>query len=358
MSSISKALGKVVDLGAPWRGIGPFIFAVFHRDDYPAGNAQLGPSTGTAGHALGSDFGHPSGWNMYHGKTVPGFPAHPHKGFETISIVDKGLIDHHDSAGAGARYGPGDVQWVTAGNGISHSEMFPLVHEDKPNPMEMYQIWINLPAAKKGSPPDFVMMWSDSIPVVTKESTHGTAKVRVIAGSFDGVTAPKPPKNSYASDPEGDVAIYLVDLDARASVKLPVANNPKTKRLLYVHDRDRSDAAKVNVSGTWVDNKAGFEQSAESITTERLTLTAGNAPVKVLVLQGVDIDEPVAKHGPFVMNTQKEIQEAFDLYRKTEFGGWPWDSSAPVYPADKPRFAKFPDGHYEYPEGEPAAAKA
>ena len=91
------------------------------------------------GRRIGQDFSGKDGWSAYHGQTVPGFPRHPHRGFETITIVRDGLIDHSDSLGGVARYGAGDVQWLTAGNGICHAEMFPLVETDKPNPTDFFR---------------------------------------------------------------------------------------------------------------------------------------------------------------------------------------------------------------------------
>ena len=133
-------------LGMPWRTLDPFLFCVHHRDEYPAGTPDLAPQASLRGRNIGSDFSGLDGWSMYHGTHVPGFPQHPHRGFETISFVRRGYMDHADSLGASARFGAGDVQWMTAGAGIVHSEMFPLLESEAPNPVELFQIWINLPA--------------------------------------------------------------------------------------------------------------------------------------------------------------------------------------------------------------------
>ena len=97
-------------LGFPWKTADPFLFCVHHDDQYPAGNAQLGPAASLAGRDLGQDFDPGNSWRMYHGQVVPGFPQHPHRGFETVTVVRQGLIDHSDSLGATARFGGGDVQ--------------------------------------------------------------------------------------------------------------------------------------------------------------------------------------------------------------------------------------------------------
>ena len=112
---------------------------------------------------LGQDFSATDGWSMYHGLVVPGFPGHPHRGFETVTYVRTGVIDHADSLGAAARFGRGDVQWLTAGKGIQHSEMFPLLDPDGPNPLELFQIWLNLPSAVRSR----ASRWRTSIPSST-----------------------------------------------------------------------------------------------------------------------------------------------------------------------------------------------
>lgn len=333
--------GRVVELGHPWRGIGPFLFAVHHLDAYPAGNAEMGPATGVDDRRLGSDFGHPSGWNMYHGNTIPGFPAHPHRGFETITVVRRGVVDHADSTGASARYGNGDVQWVTAGKGVSHSEVFPLLNADRDNPFELYQIWLNLPARDKTADPEFTMQWHEDIPVVVHDEDGAKATARVIAGTFGPATALEPPKHSWASDPAADVAIWLIDLEPHARVDLPAPASTDTRRMLYVH----GEGARVEIDGATVESGLGFDQTRASA----LALANGDEPSTILVLQGAEIGEPVVQYGPFVMNSAEEIDQAYSDYRRTRFGGWPWGSDTPVHPRTEGRFARFPSGRVERP---------
>src|SRR5207249_3173080 len=161
-------------LGFPWRTPDPFLFCVHHDDHYPRGNDALGPAASLEGRELGQDFAGKDGWRMYHGQRVPGFPQHPHRGFETVTVVRRGFIDHSDSVKATARYGEGDVQWLTAGRGILHSEMFPLLNRDRDNPLELFQIWLNLPRADKLVEPHFTMLWSPAIPRRTVGGTELT----------------------------------------------------------------------------------------------------------------------------------------------------------------------------------------
>src|SRR4051794_37123987 len=193
---------EIVPLGFPWVTADPFLFCVHHDDAYPAGNEQMGPAVSLSGRELGQDFGRKDGFSMYHGRVVPGFPQHPHRGFETVTIVRSGLIDHSDSLGATARFGAGDTQWLTAGRGISHAEMFPLVKKDADNPLELFQIWLNLPRASKLVEPHFSMFWRDSVPVHESRDAAGRkTRVTIIAGAV-GETQPKaPPPKSWASDP-------------------------------------------------------------------------------------------------------------------------------------------------------------
>src|SRR5687768_7161813 len=196
-------------LGFQWETADPFLFCVHHDDRYPAGNEQMGPAASLEGRRLGQDFEGKDGWRMYHGETVPGFPHHPHRGFETVTIVRHGLIDHSDSLGAAARFGNGDVQWLTAGKGVNHSEMFPLLDRANPNPLELFQIWLNLPKSDKMVDPYFTMFWADNIPSFVEQDEQGkSTTITVVAGELAGHTPLSPPPNSWASRQDSDLAIW------------------------------------------------------------------------------------------------------------------------------------------------------
>lgn len=192
-----SAILKIKKLGFPWETQDPFLFCVHHLDFYPEGNGKLGPKTSLAGRNIGNDFVIKDGWRMYHGETVPGFPAHPHRGFETITFVLQGIIDHADSNGAAGRYGNGDVQWMTAGSGLQHSEMFPLLKENEKNTTELFQIWLNLPANSKFVKPAFKMLWEDSIPKIKlKDINQKNIEIELAAGKYKNYSAPDPAPDS------------------------------------------------------------------------------------------------------------------------------------------------------------------
>jgi len=326
-------------LGFPWATTDPFLFCVHHDDAYPAGNEALGPAVALAGRNLGNDFEVKDGFRMYHGQTVPGFPQHPHRGFETVTIVRRGLIDHSDSLGATARFGSGDAQWLTAGAGIVHSEMFPLVERKAPNPLELFQIWLNLPSADKLVPPHFAMLWSGDIPRLSFVDAAGRiSEVTVIAGSLDGQRPPAPPPHSWAARPDADVAIWSIQLQAGASWTLPAAADKRSLRTLYF----------FRGSGLRVDEREFKTHAAIVVESHRaLRLEAGEGATELLMLQGRPIAEPVVQYGPFVMNTRSEIQQAMLDYQRTGFGGWPWPSDDPVHARDAGRFARHADGRTE-----------
>lgn len=326
--------------GALWKTSDPFLFCAYHNDEYPAGNDKLGPDASLDGRQIGRDFAGKDNWRMYHGRTVPGFPRHPHRGFETVTVVRSGLLDHSDSMGATARYGGGDVQWLTAGRGIQHAEMFPLLNRDAPNPFELFQIWLNLPASDKMVDPHFTMLWNNTIPRVVERDANGkTIKLTLAAGRYKDSKPPSPPPNSWASRPDTEVAIWTIRMEPGARFVMP-AVSPGTKRSLYVHQ-----GAGLSVG----DRAVAMNHRVEVDEPGTLLLEAGSQETEVLLLQGRPIGEPVAKRGPFVMNTQDEIRQAYADYKRTLFGGWPWGENGPVHARIKGRFARHIDGHFEEP---------
>lgn len=341
-----SVLRAIKPLGFPWETIDPFLFCVYHDDAYPVAKADMTPAASLAGRQLGQDFSRKAGWSMYHGKTIPGFPAHPHRGFETVTIVRKGVIDHSDSLGAKARFGAGDVQWVTAGEGIVHSEMFPLLNTTAENPLELFQIWLNLPAANKMAQPHFTMLWAEAIPRhLAFDAAGRSTEIAVIAGTLrdQRTTQPAlpPPPDSWAAQSTADVAIWTLRMDAGASWVLPAAADGAVRRCLYFFKGES-----ITVAGERIAQFAALELQADVA----VTLQNGALEGEFLLLQGRPIGEPIAQHGPFVMNTQAEIAQAFADYRRTQFGGWPWPDDAPVHGHDPARFALHPDGRAEHPK--------
>jgi quercetin 2,3-dioxygenase len=339
--SHTDAVVRVEPLGFPWQTQDPFLFCVHHDDHYPAGNDRMGPAAPLAGRRLGEDFEGQGGWRMYHGMVVPGFPQHPHRGFETVTVVRRGLLDHADSLGAAARYGEGDAQWLTAGRGILHAEMFPLVHTGRDNPLELFQIWLNLPRADKLAEPHFAMLWRDDIPVHEARDEAGRATtITIVAGALGDRRPPAPPPHSWAARPDSDVAIWTLRMDPGARWTLPPAA-PGTSRALYF----------FRGSGLEVGGRAVAPGHVAVLRADvAAALVNGPDEGEALLLQGRPIGEPVVQAGPFVMTTREEIAQAFADYQRTEFGGWPWPSDDPVHPREQGRFARHVDGRVEHPD--------
>ena len=338
---------NVTALGFPWATMDPFLFCAYHDDAYPAANAAMGPNASLAGRDIGQDFSRKDGWSMYHGQAVPGFPPHPHRGFETVTIVRKGLIDHSDSLGATARFGQGDVQWLTAGSGIVHAEMFPLLDEAAPNPLELFQIWLNLPGKSKMANPHFTMFWSHDMPrKIARDAEGRITEIAVVAGSLQETAGPgstghgaavqalPPPPDSWAAQPGADVAIWTLRMAPGASWTLPAASGAQTRRNLYFFK-----GSAISLGGQQVSAHAAIELRASEPVD---IVNTGDEVAEFLLLQGKPIAEPVVQYGPFVMNTEAEIQQTIADYRRTRFGGWPFADDAPVHGRDPARFAIHP----------------
>jgi quercetin 2,3-dioxygenase len=337
-----NSISGIRPLGFQWDTQDPFLFCVHHEDKFPKGNAEMGPATGTQGRPLGDDFIIKDGFRMYHGKKVPGFPGHPHRGFETITVVREGMVDHADSLGAAGRYGNGDVQWMTAGKGVQHSEMFPLLSQEKPNPMELFQIWLNLPKKSKMAEPHFKMLWSDTIPNYKHtDANHKTSVVEIIAGTLGKMHAPSPPPDSWAAQASNEVAIWNIHMPAGAVLNLPKASIGINRTLYYY------EGSTLKLLGTAIPKYSAVDLEPN----HDLVLESGEEEARILVLQGKPIGEPVIQYGPFVMNTKEEINQAFEDYHQTQFGGWPWPRYDQVHDRNVGRFAKHADGKMEKKEG-------
>lgn len=334
----NPTIKSIAPLQSQWPTPDPFLFCAFHHDHFPKGNGKLGPAEGLAGRHIGQDFSGKDGWSMYHGQQVPGFPGHPHRGFETVTIALEGMVDHSDSLGGTGRFGDGDVQWMTAGKGVQHSEMFPLIHQDKENPLLLFQIWLNLPRKNKLVEPYYGMMWSEEIPkVYFNDDNNRQTEVQLIAGKLSDKKALNPAPDSWAADPNNHVGIWLIKMSQNAVFEIPKVAEGVNRSLYFyqgktikIGDHQISNMHKVDLDGN-----------------EQVFVENGDTESYLLMLQGKPLMEPVAQYGPFVMNTQSEIQQAFMEYQQTQFGGWPWPVVEHTHGTEKGRFAKYVDGSVE-----------
>lgn len=336
-----SAIRDVQPLTFPWQPLDPFLFCAHHRDHYPPGDEDQGPAAPLDGRRIGQDFSGRDGWSMYHGERVPGFPRHPHRGFETITILRNGAIDHADSLGAKARFEAGDVQWMTAGQGVEHSEMFPLRAKDADNPLELFQIWLNLPRRSKKVPAYFTMLWDEQVPRHRFEDADGREiEVVTAAGALNGVTPPAPPPDSWAADADNGVAVWTLRLAPGARWTLPAAADGLNRALFFFA------GASAQVDGRRIEAHARLTLESNA---EVELVADSESGAEFVLLQGRPLGEPVVAHGPFVMNTVGEIRQTMLDYQAGAFGTWPWSSSSPVHPRDAGRFAVHPDGREERP---------
>lgn len=335
---MSKILA-VEPLGFPWKTQDPFLFCAYHRDEYPKGNTTMGVDESLlAGRNIGQDFTLKDGWRMYHGREIPGFPYHPHRGFETITINKEGVVDHSDSMGAAGRFMTGDVQWMTAGRGVQHSEMFPLLQSNQANPLEIFQLWLNLPKVSKMVDPHFKMFWSEEVPEIKEKDVFGQhTTVQIIAGKINKTSALPPNPNSWAANAENGVGVYTVKMEPQAEWILP-KNSKECSRTIFFYK-----GKNLVIEGEHIPSNHYIEALADV----DLSIVNGVTTAYLLILEGKPIGEPVVQHGPFVMNTQAEIREAMKEYGTTQFGGWPWPKTEVVHSITKGRFAKYADGTEE-----------
>ena len=327
---------SIEPLSFPWQTQDPFLFCAYHKDEYPAGNDQMGVEfEQLRGRNVGQDFVIKDGYRMYHGRTVPGFPYHPHRGFETITINIEGIVDHSDSMGAAGRFMGGDVQWMTAGSGVQHSEMFPLVNESNGNTLEIFQIWLNLPKSSKMVEPHFKMLWREEIPVIYHlDKNDNKTTIKIIAGGIGDTRSASTTPDSWAANPDNAVGVFTILLEPNAEWILPKTVVEANRFIYYYKGQE------ITMDGTTISSDQRVRLRPDVDTH----LKNGREESCLLVLEGKPINEPVVQYGPFVMNTQAEIEQTFRDYQKSQFGGWPWPETEVVHPREKGRFAVHSNG--------------
>ncbi len=279
-----------------WVGNGFPVHSVF---DYNGLGRELSPF-------LLLDYAAP--YSFPPGSEKRGVGAHPHKGFETVTVAYQGELEHRDSSGGGGKIGAGDVQWMTAGNGIVHEEFHSPDFTRHGGTLQMVQLWVNLRAKDKRAQPGYQTLRQAQIPIVLLPQEAGT--VRVIAGAFGG--------RSGAAKTFTPINLWDVDLHAGQAAELPVPDGHTTTLLVIngeVTVNRQTDAREGDL--------AIFARAGDRVLVK--ATTAG----KLLVMDGEPIAEPMVGQGPFVMNTRSEIQQAFVDYQLGRMGEL-WSAAEPV----------------------------
>ena len=246
------------------------------------------------------DYAAPHEFSPNETRNPRGVGQHPHKGFETVTIAYHGEVAHRDSSGGGGIIYEGDVQWMTAGSGIIHEEFHSENFSKKGGLFEMVQLWVNLPAKDKNTPPRYQHLAKAGIPVVELPDEAG--RLRLIAGEYKG--------EKGAADTFTEMNVWDIVLNAgkKAVLEIPEAHNLSMVVLrgnVTLNGKEQAGAEQL----------VGFEKSGGNVHIE-----AGSEEVKILLLSGVPIDEPVVGYGPFVMNTAEEIRQAISDFKSGKFG--------------------------------------
>ncbi len=243
------------------------------------------------------DYG--SKWNVPPSEHQRGVGVHPHRGIETVTIAYHGKVAHHDSAGNSGVIGEGDVQWMTAGGGVLHKEYHEKEFSRKGGVFQMVQLWVNLPARFKMTPPKYQSIENKDMTKYILED--GKSFIELIAGDYKGLKGP-----ASAFSP---VNLFNAKLQKGSKAGFSFSSSSNTGMLVLEGE------IKINGSGTAVENQfVLFGHNGEDISIEALKESI------VLVLSGEPLHEPIAPHGPFVMNTQGEIKMAYEDYYSGKFG--------------------------------------
>lgn len=287
---MKKILGVYNSPEAHWVGNGFLVNSLFSYNEL---GAEMSPF-------LLLDHAAPTKFRSHSGRR--GVGQHPHRGFETVTIVYQGEVEHRDSTGSGGVIGPGDVQWMTAASGILHEEFHSKDFSQKGGTIEMVQLWVNLPAKDKMAAPGYQTLLNQDIPVVPLADNAG--QVRVIAGNYGGHAGP-----ARTFSP---INVWDMKLNAGHTTTLQVEEG-HTLAVVMLHEA-------ILVNGEQIVRETQMvllDRAGDSITLE------ANGDVSLLVLSGEPIDEPIVGYGPFVMNSEAEIQQAFRDFNSGQFGAMP-----------------------------------
>ncbi|CAI0869551.1 pirin family protein [Serratia fonticola] len=291
---MKKILGVYNSPEAHWVGNGFLVNSLFSYNEL---GAEMSPF-------LLLDHAAPTKFRSHSGRR--GVGQHPHRGFETVTIVYQGEVEHRDSTGSGGVIGPGDVQWMTAASGILHEEFHSKDFSQKGGTIEMVQLWVNLPAKDKMAAPGYQTLLNQDIPVVPLADNAG--QVRVIAGNYGG--------HAGAARTFSPINVWDMKLNAGHTTTLQV--------------EERHTLAVVMLHGAILVNGEQIVRETQMVLLDRagdsITLEA-NGDVSLLVLSGEPIDEPIVGYGPFVMNNEAEIQQAFRDFNSGQFGTMPLTTS-------------------------------
>ncbi|MDO5686374.1 MAG: pirin family protein [Neisseria sp.] len=272
-----------------WVGDGFFVQPLFSHMGEDRGTDPFLMLDYAAPHAYAPNDGAPRGVGQ-----------HPHKGFETVTIAYQGEVAHRDSTGGGGIIREGDVQWMTAGAGIVHEEFHSEDFSRRGGTFEVVQLWVNLPQAHKNTPPRYQHLPKENIPSIQLPENAG--QVRLIAGDYDGVRG--------AADTFSELNVWDIDVNANQSATFRLPANHQLSMVILrgevtFNGQDTAGAGELAV----------FEHTAGAVQVQ-----AASEPVKILLLSGVPLREPVVGYGPFVMNTHEEIRQALNDYRDGRFG--------------------------------------
>ena len=284
---MKKILGIYSSPGQHWVGDG---FPVRTMFSYSTHGQHLSPF-------LLLDYAGPTSFSPTPGRR--GVGEHPHRGFETVTIVYDGGVEHRDSTGAGGVIGQGDVQWMTAGSGILHEEFHSRAYSGQGGPFQMVQLWVNLPARDKMTAPSYQTLLSRDIPLV--DLPHGAGTLRVIAGEYDGHRGP-----------------------ARTFTPIDVwdLRMNRARSIRFGFEQGRT-LALVVLRGAVQINGGDVVREAQLVVMDREAgevLLEASSDASLLVLSGEPLNEPIVGYGPFVMNTETEISAAIADFNAGRFG--------------------------------------